>query len=62
VIADHVALLLGGRNDVDIVVAVMKKSGIDPLFPPDEHPEFLPGYYSVSYCDPDNNVLEFYCT
>lgn len=61
-IADHVALLLEGRNDVDAVAVFMKKCGANPLFPPEEHPEFVPGYYSVSYCDPDNNVLEFYST
>ena len=60
VIADHVALLLDSRNEVDTVAAFMKKCGFDSLFPPEEHPEFVPGYYSVSYCDPDNNVLEFY--
>jgi len=62
VIADHVALLLDSRNDVDSVATFMKKCGIDALFAPEEHPEFAPGYYSVSYCDPDNNVLEFYST
>lgn len=62
VIADHVALLLDSRNEVDTVAALMKKCGIDTLFSPEEHPEFAPGYYSVSYCDPDNNVLEFYST
>ena len=62
VIADHVALLLDSRSDVDAVAAFMKRAGIKSLFPPEEHPEFVPGYYSVSYSDPDNNVLEFYST
>ena len=60
VVADHVALRLESRNLVDTVAEFMKKNGIDVLFAPEEHPEFVPGYYSVSYNDPDNNVLEFY--
>lgn len=62
VIADHVALLFDSRNEIDEIAAFMKKWGIDPFFPSEEHPEFVPGYYSVSYCDPDNNVLELYST
>jgi predicted lactoylglutathione lyase len=62
VIADHVALLLESRSEVDAVAAFMKKCRIEALFPPEEHPEFVPGYYSVSYSDLDNNVLEFYST
>ena len=58
VIAEHVALLLGSRSEVDTVAACMSK--LNPFFPPEEHPEFVPGYYSVSYIDPDNNVVEFY--
>ena len=38
----------------------MGKCGFEALFPPEEHPEFVSGYYSVCYCDSDNNVLEFY--
>ena len=60
VIADHLALLFENRTDIDSVAAFMKKCGTNALFPPEEHPEFAPGYYSVSYCDPDNNVIEFY--
>ena len=62
VIADHVAFLLDDRDGVDAIAAFMKKCGFGALFPPEEHTEFVPGYYSVSYSDPDNNVLELYCT
>jgi catechol 2,3-dioxygenase-like lactoylglutathione lyase family enzyme len=62
VIADHVALLLADRGEVDAIAGIMKKCGFSALFPPEEHPEFVPGYYSVSYSDPDNNVLELYST
>jgi predicted lactoylglutathione lyase len=62
VIADHLALLLDSRDSVDEVAAFMKERDIDALFPPEGHPEFAAGYYSVSYCDHDNNILEFYTT
>jgi catechol 2,3-dioxygenase-like lactoylglutathione lyase family enzyme len=62
VIADHLALLVESPIEVNAVAAFMKSRGTDALFPPEAHPEFGPGYYSVSYCDPDNNVVEFYST
>lgn len=62
VIADHLALLLETRNDVEMVAVFMKECRIEALFPLEEDPEFLRGYYSVSYSDPDNNVVEFYST
>ena len=58
VIADHVALLVPDRKTVNEVTLTMKKAGFEPLFPPEEHPEFVPGYYSVSFCDSDNYVIE----
>lgn len=60
VVADHFALLLETRSSVDAIAALMKKRGVEPLFDAEEHREFIPGYYSVSFCDPDNNVMEFY--
>ncbi len=60
VIADHIALLVTDRKTVDEVALIMKEAGFEPLFAPEEHPEFVPGYYSVSFSDPDNNVIEFY--
>jgi predicted lactoylglutathione lyase len=59
-IADHIALLVPDRKTVDEVTLVMKEAGFEPLFAPEEHPEFVPGYYSASFSDPDNNVIEFY--
>jgi len=60
VIADHLALLVPDRSSVDAVERKMTKSGYEPLFPCEEHPEFVPGYYAVSFCDPDNYVVEVY--
>ncbi len=60
VIADHFALLVNDRKTVNDVAKFMENSGFKPLFPPEEHPEFTKGYYSTSFCDHDNNVIEFY--
>ncbi len=60
VVADHIALLVPDRKTVDEVALTMKNAGFETLFPAEEHPEFVVGYYSVSFCDPDNNVIEFY--
>lgn len=60
VIADHIALRVPDRETVNEVDRVMKTAGFEPFFAAEEHPEFVVGYYSVSFCDPDNNVIEFY--
>ena len=60
VVADHFALLVANRNTVNEVAKAMEGSGFKPLFPPEEHPEFTQGYYSASFCDNDNNVIELY--
>ena len=60
VVADHLAILVADKAGVDGVERRMKKSGYDPLFPCEEHPQFEPGYYAVSFCDPDNYVVEVY--
>ena len=44
----------------EALTRAMRKAGVSPLFPAEEHPEFTPGFYSVSFCDPDKNVVEFY--
>lgn len=60
VIADHLAILVGDKRDVDAVEKKMREQGFEPLFPCEEHPEFEAGYYAVSFCDPDNYVTEIY--
>lgn len=60
VVADHLAILAPDNKTVDAVERRMRKSGFKALFPCEEHPEFVPGYYAVSYCDPDNYVVEIY--
>jgi catechol 2,3-dioxygenase-like lactoylglutathione lyase family enzyme len=60
VVCEHLAFLVPDRRMVDSVAKKMKDNGFDALFAPEEHPEFTPGYYSVSFCDPDNHVIEVY--
>jgi predicted lactoylglutathione lyase len=59
-IAEHFAILLPDRKTVDETTELVENAGFKPFFPPEEHSEFAPGYYSASFCDPDNNVIEFY--
>ena len=60
VVADHLAILVQNKETVDDIEKTMKKSGFEPLFPCEEHAQFEPGYYAVSFCDPDNYVIEIY--
>lgn len=60
VVADHLAILVQDKTAVDAIEKEMKKNGFKPLFPCEEHPQFVPGYYAVSFCDPDNYVIEIY--
>jgi catechol 2,3-dioxygenase-like lactoylglutathione lyase family enzyme len=60
VIADHLAILVRRREAVYGIEREMKRKGFDALFPCEEHPKFEPGYHAVSFCDPDNYVIEVY--
>lgn len=60
VVAEHLAIWVGGKGEVDRVAKVMEKSGLSPLFPPQECPQFAEGYYAASFCDPENYVVEVY--
>jgi catechol 2,3-dioxygenase-like lactoylglutathione lyase family enzyme len=60
VVADHLAILVQDKGTVDAIEKTMKKNGFEPLFPCEEHVQFEPGYYAVSFCDPDNYVIEIY--
>ena len=60
VVADHLAILVLDRKKVDTTEREMEKIGFKALFPCEEHPQFEPGYYAVSFCDPDNYVIEIY--
>jgi catechol-2,3-dioxygenase len=60
IIADHLAFLVPERKNVNAAEKKMEESGFKALFPCEEHPQFEPGYYAVSFCDPDNQVIEIY--
>lgn len=60
IVADHLAIIVDEKRTVDAVEKAMKQCGFKPLFPCEEYPEFCPGYYAVSYSDPDNYVVEVY--
>jgi len=60
VVADHLAIRVQDKKTVDAIEKEMKKNGFQALFPCEEHPQFVPGYYAVSFCDPDNYVIEVY--
>jgi catechol 2,3-dioxygenase-like lactoylglutathione lyase family enzyme len=60
VVIDHLAILVQDKKAVYDIEKEMKKNGFTALFPCEEHPQFEPGYYAVSFCDPDNYVIEIY--
>lgn len=60
VVADHLAFLVHSREAVYGIERQMKRKGFVALFPCEEHPEFESGYHAVSFCDPDNYVIEVY--
>ena len=60
VVTDHLAIFVQDKGAVDAIERAMKKNGFEALFPCEEHPQFEPGYYAVSFCDPDNYVIEIY--
>ena len=60
VVADHLAILVQDKKTAYGIEAEMRRNGFEPLFPCEEHPQFEPGYYAVSFCDPDNYVIEIY--
>jgi len=59
-VADHLAILVSDEKTVNAIATKMKMDGFVPLFPPEAHPQFTQGYYAVSFCDPDNYVVEIY--
>jgi len=60
VVADHLAIIVPDKKNVFEIERKMKEKGFKPLFPCEEHPQFELGYFAVSFCDPDNYVVEVY--
>jgi len=61
VVTDHVGFRLADRGEVESIARAMAAAGVTPLFPDREYPEFGPGFFGVTYVDPDHNVIEFSC-
>jgi catechol 2,3-dioxygenase-like lactoylglutathione lyase family enzyme len=61
VVFDHLAIHVKDKEAVYGIEKTMKEAGYAALFPGEEHPQFRPGYHAVSFCDPDNYVIEI-CT
>jgi catechol 2,3-dioxygenase-like lactoylglutathione lyase family enzyme len=61
VVFDHLAIHVKDKSAVYDIEEKMKKAGFVALFPGQEQPQFRPGYFAVSFCDPDNYVIEI-CT
>ena len=60
-VSDCVGIWLPDRESVNLVAERMKKGGIEPLYPLEELKEWG-DYYTTSYCDPDNFVIEIFTT
>jgi hypothetical protein len=58
-VTDHVGFYVPTRQDVCDIELAMKNAGYEPLFPAQEYPEFGKGFFAVTFCDADNNVIEF---
>lgn len=61
IVFDHIAIHVNDKTMVYKIEEIMKEAGFKALFPGQEHPQFGPGYFAVSFCDPDNYVIEI-CT
>ena len=59
-VAEHLAILVPDQETVNVITTVMMEQGFTPISPPEENPQFTPGYYAVSFCDPDSYVIEIY--
>lgn len=60
VVAEHTAIMVSDREKVRGVEKAMLATGFTPLFPAQECPQFVEGYFSVCFAGPDNIVFEVY--
>jgi catechol 2,3-dioxygenase-like lactoylglutathione lyase family enzyme len=60
VVAEHLAFHVDSPARVAAIEAKLAKAELYPLFRGEEHPEFRPGYFSATWTDPDQIVLEVY--
>lgn len=55
---DHMALRASSRRQVDDLQRLLKHNGARILHPANEYPEYVKGYYAVSFFDPDGIIWE----
>ncbi len=60
-VSDCIGIWLPDRDSVNLVAQRMEKAGIKYLYPLEELKEWGE-YYTVSFCDPDNYVVEIFTT
>lgn len=60
VIAEHLAFHVDSAARVSAIEAALAQSEVYPVFRGEEHPEFRAGYFSATWVDPDQIVLEVY--
>jgi predicted lactoylglutathione lyase len=60
-VADCVGIWLPDKKSVDEVAGRLRKAGIEPLYAAELIKEWE-DYYTISYCDPDNCVIEIFNT
>ncbi|HUI38445.1 MAG TPA: hypothetical protein VLY85_02320 [Thermoplasmata archaeon] len=60
VVSEHLAFRLPSAAAVRTQEAALTRQELYPLFRGEEHPEFTAGYFSATWVDPDNIVLELY--
>jgi catechol 2,3-dioxygenase-like lactoylglutathione lyase family enzyme len=60
VIAEHLAFHVESADRVRAIEAKLAKAELYPIFRAEDHPEFTPGYFSATWVDPDQIVLEVY--
>jgi catechol 2,3-dioxygenase-like lactoylglutathione lyase family enzyme len=47
IVSDHLAIIVPDKETVNTITREMENNGFNSLFPPEEHPEFMPGYYGL---------------
>jgi hypothetical protein len=60
VVADHLAFFVTSHDEVRAIQADLERLEIYPTFRAEEHPEFAPGYFSATWVDPNQTVIEVY--
>ena len=54
----ELAFAAASRDDVDALHRALAERGVPILDPPQEYPQYVPGYYAVFFTDPDGIKLE----